>query len=334
MRLIIVFLLGLMLFALPVAHSGHAQEVGTGEVVIDKKKLLVQPRNQPAVSFVEDPVLWLNEKQRAFYGAMSNSLRRLKAGSPWAAAWSLLLVSFLYGIFHAAGPGHGKVVVSAWIAANKSDLRRGLTIALLSALIQALSAILIVSILMIAFSNATALAKQSVEILNSLSFAMIAGVGLYLMWGAWKGHAHGHEHHHDHAHGDDHHNHDHGHMHVPPPQSLRGDVSFLEMLSLAFAVGIRPCSGAILVLVFAWTAGLYWAGILSTLAMGLGVFITVALIAVASVYAKAWALRFAATDSDRMERLARFLKFGGGAVIAVLGLLMLLGSLGANTGLT
>jgi nickel/cobalt transporter (NicO) family protein len=317
----------LILLALLFSQASFAQS-DTQTTPIDKSRLLVQQRGANAPAFAEHPILWLGAKQREFYGTLSKSLRQIKSDSPVAAAGTLLLVSFLYGIFHAAGPGHGKAVVSAWILANKSDLRRGMLIAFMSAMIQALTAILIVSGLMIFFSNATALAKQSAGVLDSVSFAMIAGVGLYLMWTTFRsGHSHHHDHHHDHVHDASC-----GHAHAPTPAQVRGDASFLQMLSLAFAVGIRPCSGAILMLVFAWSAGIYWAGVVSAIIMGLGVFLTIAAIASLSVYAKSWAIELAGADNARMERITQVLKFGGGAVIAGFGLLLFLGSLESPTG--
>lgn len=327
MRFLIQVLFLLAVVFAPIAAAQDTQS----PVTIDKRKLLVQPRNQPAITFFEDPVLWMSEKQRSFYGSMSKSLRQIKAGSASNAAWTLLLVSFLYGVFHAAGPGHGKAVVSAWILANKSDLRRGMTVAFLSAMVQALTAILIVSGLMIFFSNATALARQSAGLLDSASFAMISVVGLYMMWTSWRGGQTSHHHDHQH-HGIHQHDASCGHAHAPTPSQVRGETTFLQMLTLAIAVGIRPCTGAILVLVFAWSAGIYWAGVLSALVMGLGVFLTIGMIATLSVYAKALALKMAGTDNIHMALIARLLKFGGGMIIAGFGLLLFMGSMGNTAG--
>jgi nickel/cobalt transporter (NicO) family protein len=337
MHVLKVILLVLMLAVLVTAQPAVAQEQPRQdqpqEIVIDRSKLLVQRRTGPSVSFLENPAVWMSEKQREFYGSMSKSLRQLKSHSAATAAVSLMLISFLYGAFHAAGPGHGKAIVSAWVLANRSDLRRGLLIAFLSALIQALSAITIVSTLVLLFSNAAALARQSAGVLESVSFAMIAGVGLYLMAQAWRSpqqeHRHEHGHHHDHSH-----HHHHGHTHSPAPSQVKPDATFLQMLTLAAAVGIRPCTGAILVLVFAWSAGLYWAGVLSTLVMGAGVFLTIAAIATLTVTAKSWALRLSAVDNQRVEQVARILKFGGGAVIAAMGILLFWGSRITSGGLT
>jgi ABC-type nickel/cobalt efflux system permease component RcnA len=302
-------------------------------------------------------------KQQSFYGAMSGSIRKLKSENSLAAAWTLLLLSFGYGVLHAAGPGHGKAVISAWLLATENELRRGILIAFLSSIIQALTAVAIVSALFLVVASVGAVARDVAGFLESASYGMIGLMGLYLVWTALRphlrerahaqvpgpalAHAHGaatnHAHHlRDHTftlqnvappRAADHHVHDEncgcGHAHVPEAAQVRGDWSLAKAFSLAFAVGIRPCTGAILVLVFANALGLYWVGIASTLVMGVGTFITVSLIAAAAVYAKKFALRFAAYDSSVMAWTAFGLRLGGGLVIASLGLLLFWASLGS-----
>lgn len=111
---------------------------------------------------------------------------------------------------------------------------------------------------------------------------------------------------------------------------MKGAWSLTKAFSLAFAVGIRPCTGAILVLIFANAAGLYWAGIASTFAMAAGTFLTVAAIAAVAVYSKKLAMRLARRDDRWLEWLGFALRLGSGAVIAFLGTILFLGSLGAS----
>ncbi len=126
----------------------QATEAPKPKVVIDKRKLLVPPKNPDGTfmetPFTEDPVAWARDKQRNFYAKMSGALRGVAGTSPLKAGWTLVLVSFLYGVFHAAGPGHGKAVISGWLLATRNDLRRGIIIAGMSSLFQALTAIAIV----------------------------------------------------------------------------------------------------------------------------------------------------------------------------------------------
>lgn len=298
-------------------------------VTIDKKKLLVQPRNADGtlkmVSFWEDPILWARGEQQNFYSSMSRALRQIKTGAPLAAASTLMLLSFGYGVFHAAGPGHGKAVISAWLLATENELRRGVLIAFMSAVIQAMTAILVVSVLLLIVASVGATARNVAGFLESGSYALIGVMGLYLVWTALRPHAHGHEHHHNH-----HEVCDSGHAHVPVARQMKGEWSLAKALSLAFAVGIRPCTGAILVLIFANALGLYWAGVASTFAMAIGTFLTVSVIAAIAVYGKKLAMTLASRDGRWLAWAAFGLRLGGGIAIAGLGAILFLGSLGAT----
>jgi nickel/cobalt exporter len=334
----------LMIFVLAGFFAGPVMAQAAGEpaseIKIDKKKLLVQPRNPDGslvmVSFWEDPALWVREQQQAFYGSMSGTLRQIKTSSPYAAAWTLMFLSFGYGIFHAAGPGHGKTVISAWLLATENELKRGIVIAFLSSVIQALVAILLVSVLLLAVASAGSTARDFAGFLESASYAMIGAMGLYLIWTALRPnvqHAHHDHHHHDH-HQDHVHDEHCGHVHVAEAKQVRGEWSLAKAFSLAFAVGIRPCTGAILVLILANALGIYWAGVASTLVMAIGTFLTVSLIAAIAVYSKKLALRLASADGRALSWLAFGLRLGGGIVIAGLGTLLFLGSWGGSAGMT
>jgi nickel/cobalt transporter (NicO) family protein len=289
--------------------------------VIDKGRLLVQQREGEAVSLFENPATWVMQRQRTFYGKLSTAMRSMKTSN--TAVWTLLSLSFAYGILHAAGPGHGKAVISTWLLATENDLRRGVIIAFLSALMQALSAIILVSALYLLVARAGSVARNVAGYLESASYAMIAMVGLYLIWTTFKPGHHVHADHGHHAH------HDH-HTHVARPKDLRGDWSLTKAFSLAFATGIRPCTGAILVLVFANSIGLYWAGIASTLAMGIGVFLTVAMIAAITIFAKQYAMRFAIGRGQLLPRLLKAARLLGGVVIVGIGIVLFLGSLSSG----
>jgi nickel/cobalt transporter (NicO) family protein len=337
MRVLILLAL-LVGFLLPVAAvPAFSQSTETAQQApakaIDRSKLLVQRRGGSDISFIANPVLWMTEKQREFYGSMSKSMRQMATTSASTATSTLLWLSFLYGLFHAAGPGHGKVVITTWLVATRSDVKRGLLVAFLSALVQALVAIMAVSAILYFVSAASAAAREAAQWLESASYAMIAALGLYLVASAFRGHhAHHHKGHDHQGHEHDHH-HAHDHAHTATPKQLRGDWSLWKAASMAIAIGIRPCTGAILVLLFSSTIGLYWVGVASTLMMGFGVFIAMAALSLLAVFARDAALSVAARDDARLDLIAKVLKIGGGVVIAGLGLLLFFGSLGQTGGL-
>jgi len=288
---------------------------------------------------------WILAKQAEFYRMLSHTIRAAKTDG--SAAYTLMGISFLYGIFHAAGPGHGKAVISSYLVANNETWRRGVALSFASAILQAFTAIAIVGIAAVLL-NATAHAMgNTVRIVEMVSYALIVLIGLRLLWVKGRallhllrpsahdhhGHAHGHHHGHSqaHDHGHDHHHHDEeeasawGHAHAPEPQELKGPHWLRRGLSAIVAVGLRPCSGAIIVLVFALAQGLFWIGVASTFVMGLGTAITVATIAVLAVSAKDVARRLSAAGEGGGTLIMRGIEFGAAGLVLLLGSGLLFG---------
>jgi len=325
---------------------------------------------------------WLLAKQSEFYRQMSATIRAAKTDG--SAVWALLGISFAYGVFHAAGPGHGKAVISSYLVANEETARRGIVLSFASALMQALVAIAIVGI-GAAVLNVTAGQMCGAErVIEIASYGLIAAFGARLVYAKGSGffralrslrgaptpqlvpamahahdhgqhdhsHAHDHAHSHDTAHArvahdhNDHHHHDHdhhahddpghvhdehcGHSHGPEPSELAGPGGWSRGLSAILTVGIRPCSGAILVLVFALAQGLFWAGVAATLLMGLGTAITVSTIAIIAVSAKGIASRIASGRDGGGAILLRGVEFGAAALVLLFGVGLLLGYIAAE----
>ncbi|MEY9181619.1 nickel/cobalt exporter [Bradyrhizobium sp. USDA 326] len=313
---------------------------------------------------------WLLAKQSEFYRQMSATIRAAK--SDGSAVWTLLFISFAYGIFHAAGPGHGKAVIASYLVANRETARRGIALSFASALMQSLVAILIVGI-SAWILNATAKTMCRAEgVIEIASYALIALFGLRLVWvkggtfiralqavqpvpamaGVPHHHDHDHRHHrdahahhdhdpgHDHHHGHSHAHHDHGHGHVhdehcghshgPTPSELAGPGGWRRGFAAILTVGIRPCSGAILVLVFALAQGLFWAGVAATFLMGLGTAITVAAIAIIAVSAKDIAARLSAGRDGGGALFMRGIEFGAAGLVLLFGVGLLFGYIAAE----
>jgi nickel/cobalt exporter len=315
----------------------------------------------PATGFVG----WVFAKQAQFYRQFTGLIRSAKTDG--SAAWDLFGLSFLYGIFHAAGPGHGKAVISSYLVANRETWVRGVVLSLASALLQALVAIAVVGVAA-AMLNVTATTMNSaVNVIETAGYALIVVIGLRLLWAKGRGflsmlggvrhrvpalaaeavvaagpnigggghdihaghhHFHHGDYHHDHAHE---HSHDHGHgnacghSHSPPPEELGGAGGWSRGLAAIVATGSRPCSGALLVLVFAMAQGLFWLGAGAALMMGLGTFITVATIATGAVMARATASRLAATGPRHATLAIRGIEVLAAGIITVFGVMLLCG---------
>jgi nickel/cobalt exporter len=320
---------------------------------------------------------WIIAKQAEFYRALSGTIRAAKTDG--SAVWTLLGLSFAYGIFHAAGPGHGKAVISSYLVANEETWRRGIALSFTSALLQAFTAVAVVGVATVLLGATAKTMNVAVNWIEIVSYALIALLGARLLWVKGRGflaalrnlhhepaaaaapataaaHAH-HDHgHHDHSHHDhagyEHHpehspgrhdakphvhgpncghDHDHehasawGHAHGPEPQELAGPGGWRRGLTAIIAVGLRPCSGAILVLVFALAQGLFWAGVAATFVMALGTAITVAIIATLAVGAKSLARKIAGGRSGYGMLAMRGVEVLASIVVLVFGVALLAG---------
>lgn len=273
---------------------------------------------------------WLDllQYQTGLHRQLAGALRGLRDGDPLHAAWVLGSLSLLYGVVHAAGPGHGKAVISSYLVADGETIRSGIVLSFAAAFAQAVTAVVIVMVGSVVMGLAGFQLTRLAANAETVSFALVAllGVGMALSGAkrlarhlrpqpAPAGHAHDHADHAPHA--------SCGHDHAPRP-AAPGRQRLLRSAGVVLAVGIRPCTGALIVLVFAMVNGLLLAGIASTLAMALGTAVTVSALAALSVQAKLWMLRLFTASAPRLELVSGLLWLGGGLVVATLGVALML----------
>lgn len=240
----------------------------------------------------------------------------------------LIGLSFLYGIFHAIGPGHGKAIIIVYLGSHKESLRRGALISLLAALFQALIAIVLVIVLAQILSIQFLAVNQYVDDVTVVSYVLVMLLGVFLfvsaMWRQLRSlkqtvHHHEHSHHqHTHEHDHDHACCGHNHAHISEPKE-----SLLQSLSVIISMGIRPCAGAILVLIYAHLVGVFYYGIVATLVMGLGTGLAIAAMALATQLARHWfekLIQQEETSFLAQWNIGVYLRMAGGAVIFLLGL--------------
>lgn len=300
----------------------------------------------PSSGFFAGLFNWINVQQQSFYRALSGAMRSMRDGN--GGAFVLISVSFLYGVFHAAGPGHGKAVISSYMLANEVALRRGVLLSFVSAALQGVTAIVLMGAVFM-FLRGTAISMtDATRFLEIASYALVTGFGAWLLWrkaipaakrlfrsapahslsaahaGAHHHHAHHHHDHHHHTHGDDC---GCGHSHAPDPALISGErFDWRTAWAAIIAVGLRPCTGALIVLSFAFLNGLWIAGILSVLAMALGTAITVSALAVMAVTAKNWAVVLAG-DGRAGNGIHTLIEIAGAAFVFLLGIALLSASL-------
>jgi nickel/cobalt transporter (NicO) family protein len=268
---------------------------------------------------------WLMAEQSRFYKELAAAIRAAKADG--TAAWLLIAISLAYGVFHAAGPGHGKAVLSAYLLASGETLRRGVLLAFVSAAVQALVAIGLVGALSVVIGATARQIDDAALLLEKLSYGLMALVGLVLVARKLAGlrallarqgqlaAAGG-----PHVHGPGC-----GHDHAPLPNATR-PFDLRSAAGTVMAIGIRPCTGAIIVLVFALAQGVFAAGIAAAFAMALGTAATVAAIAAVAVGAKGIAVRLMAPESFGAILAVRLMETAAALVVLLFGLTLLAGA--------
>ncbi|MGR1580280.1 nickel/cobalt transporter [Thalassobius sp. S69A] len=298
---------------------------------------------------------WAAQGQREMQNAMAGMLRRLKGGDP-AALWTLWGLSFAYGFFHAAGPGHGKVLIGGYGLGRRIPVLRLSGLAVASSLAQAATAVgMVYAGVFVLNWTRQQMVDTAERILAPVSYGLIALIGLWLLirgarrlW-AMRGaarddhpHEHDHAHHHPHDHAHDHahhhphdhahdHAHDHvhdetcgcGHKHGPSAEEAANVHSLREALILVGSVAVRPCTGALFLLILTWRMGLEWVGIAGAFAMGLGTAsVTVAVAVLATVFRES---SLASADAPAILRYGMpLLELIAGALVVALSLQLML----------
>lgn len=269
---------------------------------------------------------WALAGQRQAQDSMAGGLRALRAGEGAALA-GFLAVCFSYGFFHAAGPGHGKLLIGGYGAARAVGAWRLSGIALIASLAQGLSAVLLVGagvwLWQLGRAQMTDLADR---LLTPLSFGAIALVGLWLVWrgvaalrAAARDHNHDHHHHddHDHLQGDDGACRVCGHAHLPDPAQLAAATGWRDMALLIGAIAIRPCTGALFILILTAQMGIFGIGVAGTFAMALGTAAVTIAVAVGAVMARRGLLAGLA-QSSWLTRAQPLIEIVVGLLVAII----------------
>jgi len=260
--------------------------------------------------WLSDAIVWLYAQQRAAHEVLIHSLEALAAGDGMLAGFALIAASFVYGVVHAAGPGHGKAVITAYMATQPEDRRRVVPISFAAAAMQGVTAVVLVYGLVHLAGWLPRETQDAVLWSERAAFGLAALLGLVLVVRGLRAiigrvvadpsdHAATCRHH-----------------HAPDLADIERAGSWWTRAGLVIAIGLRPCSGAVLVLVLARLLGLGWAGVAAVAAMSFGTALVISGLALASSTFRRWIARWSA----RRGPWAAYVAEGG----AVLGGLLLL----------
>lgn len=258
---------------------------------------------------------WALEGQREAQGAMARALRALRAGEPAALA-TLIGLCFTYGVFHAAGPGHGKLLIGGYGAARPVGAWRLSGVALAASLAQAGTAIALVGLGLLVFrAGRERLTDSADHLFAALSAAGIALIGLWLALrggrALWRRVASARAHDHGHVHGPDC-----GHAHLPDAEAVAQATGWRDIAALIAAIAIRPCTGALFVLILTAQMGLFLYGVLATIAMALGVASVTVAVALGAVGARRGLLSGLSNGAEGVARLQPWVEIAVGLALA------------------
>lgn len=279
----------------------------------------------PGTGLVNGLLQKLAHQQMLLNERISHQFKAVRDTGSGAAFLTILALAFLYGVLHAAGPGHGKSIVAAYFVANEARWTSGVIMGGVISLLQGVTAIVVVFLLSLVLKTSQMAIENNGAMVEFISYGLVVLIGLVLFYRAvtGKGHSHshgpfGHDHHDHHACGHDHQDHEHGHRHASGP----GGASFRRILTLA--AGVAPCASAIIIMLFALANGALLVGTIAVLSLSLGMGLTVSMIGVLSILARGVMKRFAGGETAAGERLERVLAVGGAVlVVGFAGTLML-----------
>ncbi|KLV07222.1 membrane protein [Photobacterium aquae] len=283
--------------------------------------------------------------------------------NPWVAGGYLAGFSFLYGMLHSLGPGHGKVIVTTYLATHPAKVKASLILTVVSALCQALVAIALVSVLVWGFGASMRIVNQKAMFFVSLSFVLVVMLGGWICWKSirqmyrsicslkpemgtlipmaessetmkpsilnakitsaisFNAQQSSHHYHHDGC--------GCGHQHVADADAINRASTWREYIGIVASIGARPCTGAIMVLLFANMVELYWMGVVSAVVMAAGTALTTSIIAMMTLSGKHLVKRYLIIGSrsckGRWEIAGYSLQLLGGVLLVVIGLLLMSG---------
>lgn len=236
---------------------------------------------------------------------MSNLIREAKTKKSLAPFFILIVSAFAYGAIHSAGPGHGKAVALSYILSCKPSVLQGLIFSNLVALTHGFSGIFFVLIVKYLLQTSISASLETMtSITQIISYSLITCLGLIIFFKSiYKWTKNKTVHHDNHT------------------------KLFANPFITAIAVGIIPCPGVVMVMLFAISLDLTWLGILLGTTISFGMALTVTLIVMAGMSGKAAVLSLASNHSRILTRLEYMIEATAGLLVACLGFILLMTSL-------
>ena len=274
----------------------------------------------PSIEIVEDEDVGIFARftevlidfQRRANAQIATHMNAIESGENLAAFALGLFIAFAYGVVHAFGPGHGKFIIVSYFMGRDVQITRGLIMAVQVAIVHVIAAVVIVWLADSVLKAGFGIGLSDIPGVRAGSFLIIAGIGIYMLYqavrqsrGQGTGDEHGHSH--SHGHGDGH-SHSHG-------GNVEGGV-------LAFAAGVVPCPGAILIMLYAVANDMIYPGFILVAAMSVGIGLTICSLGVGAILARKTAMRMmeSSVGGGGVNVLRHTFNYGGATIVTLIGL--------------
>jgi len=310
---------------LSVSGGGWAQSPNPFKPAPTAPSTQASPAQTPAPAAPVDQsvyakaMIWAVDFQRTMVRDIGRHMASIRDGTGSYALLTGIGFAFAYGVIHTLGPGHGKMIVASYFVGRNARITRGLWMGVQIAVTHVISAIVLVLAVDITFRQMLGGEPAESWWIRLISFSLIAIIGTAMLVSAirksfGKGGGHAHDHHHGHT--DDHGHHHHGHTHGRSQGAL------------AVLAGLVPCTGAILVMLFALANGIVVAGVLMVIAISAGMAMTMAAIGIAAILVRRVMLLVTGEGSSRGYIVATVLEYAAALLILAVGLSFLAGTIG------
>ncbi|WP_419903947.1 nickel/cobalt transporter [Kiloniella sp.] len=266
----------------------------------------------------------VRDLQRTFSALLGDGVRALGDDISYDSILYLIWICFLYGVFHAIGPGHGKAVIAAYTLTTDTRVLPSIALAMASSFMQGLTAIIIVGVSYFVIESGVRSASLAAEdVMEPLSYGAVLVVGLVLFWRGLRYPVHAEC---------DHSEHDHekkccSHPHMPSADQISKIKRWRDLIGIVLAVGLRPCTGALLVLILAFVLGHWAGGLAAVVAMSFGTGITVSFLAVVARGARYPLIKALDEMGIHAGVVGRFVSVAGGIIIILIGGMLLIETL-------
>ncbi|MBN1797632.1 MAG: hypothetical protein JW822_03585 [Spirochaetales bacterium] len=257
--------------------------------------------------FFQSLLYEINNLQRELNTALSELSRQINQKKDFGLFLLLMAIALIYGLIHALGPGHGKIIMISYTLSNPMKPKQGIWLGAFIAVIHTLSAIFLVSILFFLLARTYSdYSQEPKRIISLVSYGLISAMGMFLLMKTifidvlqLKK------------------RNDNSNVKVTSKQNCMRDL-----MMPAFFIGVVPCEGAILVLIFSISINAYWLGIVLALVMSLGMAMTISIMGIATIYSKKGVLKLIAARAGAVKIISSIIQIAGAVVILCFGLLL------------